>query len=64
MCRYTDEFSDNDSAVRSVIEKVFLSNRMLFNGKNDWCSETTGDLKSYTDLRSVSAYRFDHEEIS
>jgi hypothetical protein len=51
MRRYQpDTFSDDDSAVRSIIDKVILSNRMLFDGKYDWCSERTGDLKSYKDL--------------
>ena len=48
--RYTNTFSDDDSAVRSIVDKVFLSNRMLFDGKKDWCSKETGDLKSYKDL--------------
>ena len=42
--------SNNDSALRSIIDKVILTNRMMFNGKCDWCSNTTGDLKSYTNL--------------
>ena len=41
---------DNDSAVRWTVDKCILSNRMLFDGKCDWCSPETGDLKSYTDL--------------
>jgi len=42
------------TAVASTVNKVILTNRMLFDGKKDWCSETTGDLKSYTDLCTIT----------
>ena len=44
-----DTFSDDDSAVASTVNKVILTNRMLFDGKKNWCSKTTGDLKSYSE---------------
>jgi hypothetical protein len=48
-------FIDANSAVKSTVDNIILSNLMFFGSQHNWCDERTGDLTLYDEL----AYKTD-----